>query len=251
MKNRNVFRRLTALILSLLLAAFCAGGCIGKGKRDSEKSGDEGSAANDTSIIKKTDKEEPSDSAGRISYEEALELLDSYGGADFYLPQPMKDYKKLYFGTVNFCGEPCYSFYPYVEYGDKKVFAGTNCLVSSDSGAVLKKAWTGDYMEAKIKSEDEKPVSERYPDTKITPNEALVVLAEKGNALGLEHDIKEYVFEFKDKLQEAGGLMCYQITPKLEFMKHIELSQSYFVAADGSGTVLFADLTHENEYSRI
>ena len=250
MNKRNVLCRLTALTLSLLLTVLSFSGCNGKKKEESEKSGDDVFATDDTSIIKKTDKEKPS-SAGRISYEEALEKLDSYGGTDFYLPQPMKDYKKLYFGTVDFLGEPCYSFYPYVEYGDKKVFAGTNCLVSSDTGAVLKKAWTGDYMEVKIKLEEEKPVSERYPDTKITPNEALVVLAEKGKALGLEHDINEYVFEFKDRLQEAGGFMCYQITPKLEFMKHIEITQSYFVAADGSGTVLFADLEHDNEYSKL
>ena len=108
---------------------------------------------------------------------------------------------------------------------------------------MLAQNWMGGYENIELNSADkDKDIQKMYPDAKITPNEALAVLAQKEMALGLKRPIEDYVFETDEKLIEANAIPCYCFTPKLEYTDHIDLLKVYYVTADGSNTI-FASVT--------
>lgn len=241
--------KVTARVFSFILAAavlmLC--GCSGN-NNDGEKNN---SSETGGELIEHKSKEVPSSVKGGISFEEACSILDKYSSKEFYLPQAVKEYKKYYFGTIDYMGDKYYSIYPYIEAANKKIFMGTNCLVSCDGQLVLKKAWTGDYAEVTKKFSEDKSSDEIYPDAKASANDAVASFAEKEKNLKLDNDITKYVFEVGDRLYDRNGIKCYKISPKLEYMDHIEILQAYYVAADGSGEVYKADLNNGGEYSRL
>ncbi len=188
-------------------------------------------------IKEKSDVSAPEDS---ISFQEACDLIDSCNMDMLYLPQKASDYEKLYFATVDEGGDPYYSIYNCIVVGNKKILVGTNCLVSCNGQNVYKKSWVGAFEEVTLHSSGaDQTVKERYPDARITPNEALKVLAENEEGLRLEDDITQYVFEFDEKLVTAESIPCYKITPKIEYTNSVELKTAYYVSAYGTGEVFF------------
>lgn len=189
---------------------------------------------------------------GSITFEEACQRLDTCGKKDFYLPESMSAYRKYYFGTVDYQGELYYSIYPYYESNGKRLYAGTNCLVSLNGEVVRAQNWMGGYdLIDQNTAADDKDIKAMYPDAKITPNEALSVLAQKEKALGLERSIEDYVFETDERLIEVSGIPCYCFTPKLEYTDHIDLLKVYYVTSDGTNTILSAVTGSPTEFVEL
>ena len=203
------------------------------------------------SIINRNQNKTVSAPEESISFKEACEMLDKMSMKETYLPQSMKDYKKLYFGTIDYVSEKYYSVYPYIEAANKKIFVGTNCLVSCDGSDILKKTWIGDYAEVTSSADTDKSLEELYPGAKVTPNEILTVLAEHEKSLSLEHDISKYIFEVADKLVDIDGKKCYKIMPKIEFMDGIRICQSFYGTVDGSNEIWQADISQNGKYKKL
>ena len=227
------------IVLALLCGTVFLCGCSAKQNTSSESSIDSNViVVSDMSQeplgderIKRPASPEVSAPEGSISIDQACKLLDSCGMEDLYLSESMSTYKKYYFNTVDYLGEKYYSFYPYLEAGGKTVYVGTNVLVSCNGNVVLKKNWMSDYETVtQGAAQNDRPYTERYPDAKISPNEALAVLAENEKHLGLKFGISEYIFEFNDTTSEVNGKPCYRITPKLEYIDHIELLKPVYVS---------------------
>ena len=168
-----------------------------------------------------------------------------------YLPESMKNYKKMYFGTIDYMSEKYYSVYPYIEAANKKIFVGTNCLVSCDGSLALKKTWIGDYSELTESADNDKSLDELYPGAKVTPNDILKVMAEKEKSLSLEYDITKYIFEISSQLVDIEGKKCYKIMPKLEYMDSVTILQSFYGTIDGSNEIWQADISDNGKYKKI
>ena len=258
---------ISALILSL---SFC--GCSGQ-SNNSEKSESSSSQRADVSTgesgttytirdvskdmstgdrIEITEnKKEVSAPKDSISFKEACDIIDSCNMEELYLPQSAKDYKKMYFATVNYESKDYYSIYNCVEVKGKKIPVGTNCLVACDGSRILKKDWVGGYSPVDTDTaKNDKTTAEKYPDAKITPNEAIAAAAEKGDKLGLEYDISTYVFEADDKIVEVNGVACYKFTPKSEYTNSTLLQTAFYVNAYGSGEV-YLPVIGSDEYTTI
>lgn len=244
-------KALTALLLALSLG-LCGCSQNDSGKNDSDNN-DLSSASEDVSkvFIERKDAGEPSAPEGSISFEKACELLDDCSLKETYLPQSMKDYKKMYFGTIDYMSEKFYSVYPYIEAANKKIFVGTNCLVACDGSFSLKKTWIGEYSELTESADSDKSFEELYPGAKVTPNEILTVLAENEKSLSLEYDITKYIFEVGGKIFEIDGKKCYKIIPKLEYMDSVTILQSFYGTIDGSNEIWKADLDNDGKYKKI
>ncbi len=237
------------VLLLCLLTGLMLGGCGTKNSQETSSATEDDShiiyvetsaaPSHQNILVEKPKNQTVSAPAESISFEQACALLDSCGKKDFYLPEGLKSYQKYYFGTVDYRGGTYYSIYPYLDVEGKRLYAGTNCLVSVDGTYVLAQNWMGGYERVEQKTAGtDKPVQEMYPEAKVSPNEALAVLAKKEKALGLEYSIEQYVFETDEKLVEAGGALCYCFTPKLEYTDHMDWLKVYYVTADGSETVL-------------
>ena len=241
-------------VLTALLLVFSLGLC-GCSQNDNSSDDNKQNTASSTEeskvFIERKDAGEPSAPEESISFKEACEMLDKMSMKETYLPQSMKDYKKLYFGTIDYVSEKYYSVYPYIEAANKKIFVGTNCLVSCDGSDILKKTWIGDYAEVTSSADTDKSLEELYPGAKVTPNEILTVLAEHEKSLSLEHDISKYIFEVADKLVDIDGKKCYKIMPKIEFMDGIRICQSFYGTVDGSNEIWQADISQNGEYKKL
>ena len=235
---------------ALLCAAVSLCGCSQKQDKPSESITDSNvivvSDTSQTSLgndrIKRSASPEVSAPDGSISIEQALRMLDSCGMEELYLSESMSTYKKYYFNTVDYLGEKYYSFYPYLEADGKMIYVGTNVLVSCNGTMVLAKNWMGGYEPVtQASAQNDKPYTERYPDAKISPNEALASLVKNEGKLGLEYSIPEYIFEFDDGTTDIDGKPCYRITPKLEYLDHIELLKPIYVSADKNAAIVKND----------
>ncbi len=244
----------SALILSL---SFCGCSAEGDNSEKTESSASQGAevsadesgitytirdVSHDTStgdrIVISDDQDDISAPDDSISFKDACDIIDSCNMEELYLPQSAKDYKKLYCSTVKYQGKDYYSIYNYLEVKGQKIPVGTNCLVACDGSEILKKDWVGGYDPVKKNTaKNDKSIEDKYPDAKITPNEAITDAAEKGEKLGLEYEVSSYVFEADDTLTEINGVACYKLTPKTEYTNSIELHTAIYVNAYGSGEV--------------
>ena len=183
-----------------------------------------------------------------ISQKKAEEIVDSCTFTAFYLPSPVKNYQKYYYGNVELGGKEYYSMYFYIEKSGIKMFAGTNFLVASDGSQVYSADWSGSYKEVKINSASQDiDTKELYKDAKITPEEALLLLNKaEAESLKLKESLYAYTFEIDAKLYEKKSILCYRITPKLQYENGISLSEPIYVTADGTNRILMADSTGED-----
>lgn len=243
-------KALTAMLLVLSLG-LC--GCSQNNNSNNDNNQNQSSVTEDESkvFIERKDAGEPSAPEESISFEKACEILDKCSMKETYLPQSMKDYKKLYFGTIDYMSEKYYSVYPYIEAANKKIFVGTNCLVSCDGSLVLKKTWIGDYSELTESADNDKSLDELYPGAKVTPNDILKVMAENEKSLSLEYDMTKYVFEVGSQLVDIEGKKCYKIMPKLEYMDSVTILQSFYGTIDGSNEIWQADISDNGKYKKI
>ena len=154
-------------------------------------------------------------------------------------------------GTVDYENEKYYSFYFYLNAGSKKIFVGSNCIVACSGEFVANKHWFGDYTVVTGTASADKTVKEEYPQAKITPNEALIMMAENEKYLGLDHDISDYIFEVNPELSQVSGIYCYRVTPKLEYYDRIDLQQNLYVASDGSKAVFRATSSAATEFTQL
>ncbi len=250
-------KKLIVIFLAALTAAMC--GCSQRNNTTSESSDGDIIVVSDTSVkplgddrIKREHSPEVSAPSGSVSIEQACRLLDSCSMEQFYLSESMSKYKKYYFNTVDFNGEKYYSFYPYLEINGKKIYVGTNVIADCTGNFVLAKNWMGGYETVNTSTAiNDRDYTERYPDAKISPNEALAVLTEKEKLLGLDSDISEYIFETDETLSEINGVPCYRITPKVEYLDHIELLSPYYVLADKSSSVMVGVKGKQGEYKEL
>lgn len=245
--HKNAAGILSAFLAAVLIM-LC--GCSGNIESNAENNKGDGSEFGNQ-LIERNKNSAPSAAEGSISFEDACSILDEFSGKELYLPQDTKDYKKYYFGTIDYMGDKYYSVYPYIEVAGKKIFMGTNCLVSCDGQTVLKKSLTGDYAQVSKSSSEDITVQEKYAEAKTAPNEAVAILAENEEKLKLDNDITKYIFEVSEKLYERNGKKCYKISPKLEYMDHIEVLQAYYVAADGSKEAYKIDVYNHSQVSRL
>ena len=249
-KRKNVKGAL--MISCVMLSVMLSAGCAGNGSESSvseaagenspsassaESTASSGEQSQKEAVIEKKSAGEPSAPDGSMSFEDACKLLDKCGMEELYLPQSAKDYEKLYFATIDYEGEKFYSIYTYINADGKKIFVGTNYIVSIDGEFVGKKHWFGDFSVVGSTSAIDKQLSELYPDTKITPNEALALLAKNEKSLKFDRPIEDYIFEVNPELRDVNGVTCYRVTPKLEYIGHIVLEQNIYIASDGSGGI--------------
>lgn len=265
-KRRMGLKALT--LTAVLLAASVTGGCAGGSSSGtvSEAAGEniritasgeselppkEDPGSKNEKLIVKESAGEPSAPDGSISFEDACKLLDKCGMKELYLPQSVSSYEKLYFGTIEYEGEKYYSIYTYVNADGRKVYTGTNYIVAVDGELVAKKHWFGGYTLVSSTSSTDKTQQELFPDTSITPNEALALIAKNESYLGFDHKIEDYIFEFNPELRDANGVTCYRITPKLEYSDHIDLQQNIYVASDGTGGIYRAEDSSAKEFRQL
>lgn len=236
------------IIISLLSALILSAGCTPNYKSEEktdQKSGSEASGnviivhpsdpvSNDNIRIKRKEVSDIPVPEEGISFDEAVDILYTCSREEMYLPENANTYKAYCTGIVNHNNNDYYSVYLYTDTGTEKITVGTPYLVSCNGKTVRKKTWTGEYTKLKKGgSESDKPLSERFPGAKITPNEALKMIAEKKDSLKLDEPVSEYIFEMNEKLYEANGLMCYNFTPKLEYTDHTNFLGGFFVSIDG------------------
>lgn len=249
------------LFITLLCCTLAVCGCAKKDSQNKPATPDDSNVIyiSDTSekpmknkLVERGDSPEVSAPDGSISFEQACKLVDSCSIENFYLCQSLKDYQKYYFGTIEYKGEKYYSIYPCLEIKGKKIFMGTNCLVSCTGSFVLTQNWMGGYetvdQNTAVLDKDWKT---RCPDAKVSPNEAITALVDKEKLLGLEHDISAYTFETDLNLKEINGIPCYAFTPKLEYTDHLELLGVLYVSADGTGCVYKSSPDDSSEYIEI
>lgn len=249
------------LFITLLCCSLALCGCAKKDKDSKPATPDDSNVIyiSDTSekplqykLVEREESPEISAPDGSISFEQACSLLDSCGIENFYLCQSLKDYQKYYFGTIEYKNEMYYSIYPCLEIKGKKIFMGTNCLVSCSGSFVLAQNWMGGYEAVGQNTAAlDKDWKTRCPDAKISPNEAAAALVEKEKLLGLEHDISVYTFETDPSLKDINGVPCYAFSPKLEYTDHIEILSTLYVSADGAGSVFKVSSEDALEYDEI
>lgn len=188
----------------------------------------------------------PNDS---VSFEKACELIDKCSMSELEIPQSAENFRKYYFGTVNYYNKSYYSVYLYTEKDDKKVFVGNNILVSCDGTYALVKNLFGQYDKlTENGSETDSDYQELYPDAKTSPVEALKNLADKN--LQLDYSLTQLIFNVNRELSEIQGINCYEITPSVEFTNSITMLPKLYITADGSGRVLKYD-NSEDDYIEL
>ncbi len=237
------------IIISLMTALMLSAGCTPNYQTDEKdapkiNSEDSGKAIivtpSDTEPLGdiRIERKEASDLTvpeGYISLDDAVELLYKCNREYMYLPENANTYKAYCTGIADYENSDYYSIYLYLDAGDERITVGTAYLVSCDGKTVRKKTWTGEFTSLKLDgSASDKDLSVRFPDAKITPNEALKMIAERKPLLKLEFPLADYVFEMNENLYEADGAMCYNFTPKIEYTDHINLLGGFFVNIDGS-----------------
>ena len=212
-----------------------------------------GSDESEKTFVQRVEVDKVSAPNGSITFEEACEILDSCDMYSLYLPQSAKDYKKSCCGIIKLHGSDYYSVYMYIEDNGKKIYVGTNYLVSCDGEDVRKKTWTGDYAVVEMTySESDETVEKLYAGAKITPNEALKILCGKGEkALGLENDISKYTFEADSEFTSVYNFECYKIIPKIEYSMSTDMLSPYYVNVDGSGEVYKEKTGEPDEYEEL
>ena len=239
-------------ILYLVMAsalAFSLCGC-GENMESSESDGMQGNAAtvsnvqksevNQESIISRNENKKISAPSDSISFEEACEIVDKCGMDELGIPQSAVNFKKYYFGTVDYKGKPYYSIYLYVEKDEKKVFVGNNILVSCEGGLALIKDFASLYGKLDTNgAENDVDYKERYPDVKAEPVEALKALAEKN--LKMEYALSQYIFDVMKETQDINGMTCYAVVPQVEFMHSINMYRKLYITTDGTNKVFRFD----------
>ena len=194
----------------------------------------------------------PSAPENSITFEEACRLFDSCSMATFYLTEPVSNYEKYYFGTVDYQGEKYYSIYPYLTVSGKKLYVGTNCLVACDGSRILAENWMGGYELAEPNTNTlDRDYHEFYPDAKISPNQALSVLVKKEDVLGLEKPLSDYLFEIDESPVEVAGVPCYCIVPKLEYTDHTDMLKNIYVTSDGKNVLFSGVKGSPGEYEEL
>ncbi len=205
------------------------------------------------SVIKRTDdKIEPSAPEKSISYEEACQKIDACSAAALNLPMSASEYQKYYLSTVQEGDRDYYSVYLYLDNDRDRLYVGSNLLVACDGSGIKIKTWTSDYLDVDTKTTravDDKPYTEVYAGAKISPNEALLQLAKKGDKLGLERNLRDYTFEVNPKIATVDNTEYYKIAPKLEYKNSISIQSPYYVALSGNGTVLTG--TEDTGYTEV
>lgn len=182
---------------------------------------------------------------GGISSDEAMQLLDSYDGASFYLGFRTDLFKKYFNGIVEDEGTEYYSFSFYAEKDGKKIFAGTDAFVSIDGKNVLKRDWTGSL---RLVEKTGKATSDKADGAEATAIEALLeILDADSEKLGLTEGVENYTFEIESKLTELKSLKWYRFIPKLGYDYEIRLGAPVYVSADGKGNIIFSNGTSEYE----
>ena len=249
-KRRTSVLLLAAVLLTVLVSGGCAGNTQTSSAPETPASKSE-SQKEQEPVIEKKSAGDPSAPDESISYEKACQMINECGMEELYLPMSALEYQKLYFGTVEYDGEMYYSVYPYLTVGSKKIFVGSNYLVACDGEFVLNKHWFGEYSVVNTSCANDKSVKEMYPDAKITPNEALIMMAENEKSLGLDRNISDYLFEVSHEMRVVNGVPCYKITPKLEYYDRIDLLQGLYVAADGSTGIYRATSSSAAEFSQL
>ena len=265
MRERRLKKRIALLALAMAMVLCGCSQSSGNSSGETTANSEDGieivvdpdTANNDQdqgegSLIERKKQQEVSAPEKSISFEEACELLDSCDMESLYLPQPAKDYKKEYFGTVKHDHMDFYSIYLYIENGKEKIYVGTNYIVSCDGKYVMKKTWTAEYynVETKTASADLAP-EELYQGAKIMPNDALKILCDKdGTKLKLGEDTSIYTFEVSTKVVDVDSFECYKITPKLDFTNNLEILEPFYVNIDGTGEVYVKD-SASKEYQAV
>ena len=190
---------------------------------------------------------------GSITFEEVCVILDRCSYKDLYLPQSVSDYEKICTGITKHNEKDYYQVYFYLSKGEEKVFMGTSCLVACDGKSVSRKNWFGTYEEIGTnKAKDDPTWQDIYPGAAVTPNEAMLVLLDKSfNALGLQYELSQYVFEVKSDVKSIEGIECYSVIPKIETGNAVTMLQNCYISTDGSNTVFVPDSSAIGKYKRI
>ena len=241
-------RMIALLCLSALL--LCA--CSNKGGNDSS-AGTESStpaveykastpdAATEKGAKLRRPEKEPQVSApeGSIDFSEACKIIDKTDKESLKLVQSASEYKKYYNETVKYLDTDWYSVYLCLEDNENRIFTGSNILVSCDGKRICRKTITSDYRELtgdRKSANDDKPYTELFPDAKLSPNDALLLVAKKDiKSLGLSGRLSDYLFNVSDEVTEFDSTVCYQITPVAEYEGSQERFSSIYVNIDGSG----------------
>ena len=242
----------TAVVLALC-------GCVSGKNNNSEVSGEDVSVIADEDkvtyqlsgsdefsevggkVIERDNREaEVSAPEGSISLEKAKETVDTCAFEQFYLPSATADYKKYYYGTVDFNGKDYYSMCFYTEKNSVRMYVGTDFYVSCDGKEVLRCDWSGNPTEAEIGGNStDKTFEQLYKGAEITPNDALFVLNNiEAAKLGLTEKLSSYTFEIDTKLSTKRGIKCYCITPKLKYENGTKLFNTIYVTADKTDRIL-------------
>lgn len=206
------------------------------------------SSAEDGELLGHTgDNIEVSAPEGSISISQAVEILESCAFEKFYLPQKVSTYETYYYKTVEINEEMYYMLGLYTTQKGTRLYLGTNVFVSCDGRSVMKQTWMGGYAPVEIGSgKNDKSFEELYPEAKITPEQALFVLAEKGSsALELTQDVTQYTFEIDSWLSQEQNMDCYRIVPKLTYEHSTKLFEPIYVSVDGKNRVFIRDKTKE------
>ena len=237
-------------LLCLNVLLLCA--CSNNGSND--RSAETGSsipaveykASSTEAVQKQGDKlrrpeKEPQISApkGSIDFSEACKLIDNTDKDSLNLLQSASEYKKYYNETVKYLDTDWYSVYLYLEENENRIFTGSNILVSCDGKRICRKTITSDYRELtgdRKSANDDKPYTELFPDAKLSPNDALLLVAKKDiKSLGLSGRLSDYLFNVSDTVTEFDSAVCYQIIPVAEYEDSQERFSSIYVNIDGSG----------------
>ena len=207
------------------------------------------SEVSEMSMISRNENKTVSAPADSISFEEACEFIDKCSMKDLEIPQSAVNFKKYYFGTVDYKGKPYYSIYLYVEKDEKRVFVGNNILVSCDGGYALIKNFYNMYEVLKGDSTEDVDYKELYPDAKTEPVEALKVLTEKN--LKMEYTLSQYLFDFLTEAQDINGVNCYVVVPKIEFAGSTTMYKKLYISTDGKNTVMTLSPDGSGEYIEL
>ena len=258
MKKRKDFMKKILYLCMVSALAFSLCGC-GESAENSENEDIQSSTAvvSDVqeseivqeSVISRNENKTVSAPADSISFDEACAFIDKLSMKDLELPQSAVNFKKYYFGTVEYKNKPYYSVYFYVEKDEKKVFVGNNILVSCDGGYALIKNFYGMYEVLEGESTEDADYRELYPDAKTEPAEALKALTEKN--LKMEYTLSQYLFDFLTEAQDINGVNCYVVVPKIEFAGSTTMYRKLYISTDGKNTVFTLSSDGSGEYIEL
>ena len=192
---------------------------------------------------------EVSASDGSISFDEAVELLQSCQSTDMYLPDSPSEYEAFYVETTTINDIECYRIDLYLNVNSVPMFVGVPYAVSCDGQYVLEKTIVGSWSIIEpVSAEEQEDYLTIYDSPSFSPNEAIESVEKLTlEQVGIENELTDYYLRFEKTLYTVVDDECYRISVTAYTSSGVQIAAFIFVSAS-SGTIYKTDPDDNSQY---